>query len=194
MNNGADMSGEHVLGPAGEFFNLTQFREVIFYYKGYFTNNVIAAMADVVKLQLEVSGVGGPVRRRLFSSFVELSQNIIHYSSDALLPGEPEGGAMRAGTVCISTDGEHYLMQCLNPIATADVEALRGKLEPLHSMSLEEIKQAYKSALRSDTPEDSKGAGLGFLTMARDASAPLEFAFHPRPDPDTMLFHLKAII
>ncbi|MGV8921130.1 MAG: DUF6272 family protein, partial [Pseudomonas sp.] len=57
------------------------------------------------------------------------------------------------------------------------------------------IKQAYKVSLRAQTPVDSKGAGLGFLTMARDASAPLEFAFHPRADdPDTTLFCLKAII
>ena len=50
-------------------------------------------------------------------------------------------------------------------------------------------------ALRADTPADSKGAGLGFLTMARDASEPLEFAFHPRADePGTTLFCLKTII
>jgi hypothetical protein len=86
-------------------------------------------------------------------------------------------------------------MMCVNPIAAEDVEGLRNKLEPLRSMSVEEIKQAYKVTLRADTPEESKGAGLGFLTMARDASAPLEFAFHPRADePGTTLFCLKAII
>lgn len=86
-------------------------------------------------------------------------------------------------------------MVCVNPIATAAVDDLREKLEPLRNMSIEEIKQAYKMSLRADTPADSKGAGLGFLTMARDASAPLEFAFHPREDETgTTLFCLKTII
>ena len=66
------------------FFDLAQQRNVIFYHMGYFSHHIISAMAEVVKLQLEISGVSGPTRRKLFSSFVELSQNIIHYSSDAL--------------------------------------------------------------------------------------------------------------
>jgi len=177
------------------FLDLAQQRNVIFYHMGYFSHNIVAAMAEVVRLQLEVSGVSGPTRRKLFSSFVELSQNIIHYSSDALASGGTDSAALRQGAVCISADAERHLMLCANPIASKDVERLRDKLEPLRNMSLEEIKLAYKTSLRAETPEDSKGAGLGFLTMARDASAPLEFAFHPRvDDPATTLFCLKAII
>ncbi|WP_426139954.1 SiaB family protein kinase [Pseudomonas sp. DWP3-1-2] len=179
----------------GTFFELASQRNVIFYHKGYFSHHVISAMAEVVKLQLEISGVSGPTRRKLFSSFVELSQNIIHYSSDSIGAALSENSILRQGAVCISTEGEHHLMLCANPIATMGVERLREKLEPLRTMSLEEIKTAYKVTLRSETPADSKGAGLGFLTMARDASAPLEFSFHPRTDdPETTLFCLKAII
>jgi hypothetical protein len=176
------------------FFDMAQQRNVIFYHMGYFSHSIVAAMAEVVKLQLEVSGVSGPTRRKLFSSFVELSQNIIHYSSDSLPPGQ-DNGALRQGAVCITANPEGHLMLCANPIATSDVGALREKLEPLRDMTLEQIKLAYKASLRAETPVDSKGAGLGFLTMARDASAPLEFAFHPRADdPDSTLFCLKAII
>ncbi|WP_109480458.1 SiaB family protein kinase [Paraburkholderia sp. C35] len=184
-----------LLDQDSAFFDLAQRRNVLFYHKGYFSHNIVAAMGEVVKLQLEIAGVSGPTRRKLFSSFVELSQNIVHYSSDSLQPDSEGGGSIREGAVCISTEGERHLMMCVNPIAAADVEGLRNKLEPLRSMSVEEIKQAYKVSLRADTPEDSKGAGLGFLTMARDASAPLEFEFHPRADePGTTLFCLKAII
>ena len=189
------MSTQPVFGKDEEFFALAQRRNVIFYHKGYFSHNIIAAMAEVVKLQLEVTGIAGPTRRRLFSSFVELAQNIMHYSSDSIPPEGIHPGIARAGTVCISIENGHYLMLCLNPMATASVDALHEKLEPLRSMTLDEIKQAYKISLREEAPENSKGAGLGFLTMARDASAPLEFAFRPLDDdPDTTLFHLKAII
>ena len=177
------------------FFELAQRRNLLFYHKGYFSHSIVAAMSEVVKLQLEVAGINAPTRRKLFSSFIELSQNIIHYSSDSLAEGGGTGGAIREGAVCITTDGERHLMLCVNPVATSAVSHLRERLEPLCNMSLEEIKQAYKVSLRSDTPEESKGAGLGFLTMARDASAPLEFAFYPRVDtPETTLFCLKTII
>jgi hypothetical protein len=177
------------------FFDLAQRRNVLFYHKGYFSNTIVASMGEVVKLQLEVAGVSGPTRRKLFSSFIELSQNIVHYSANALEQGSAATGAIREGAVCISKHGEQYVMLCMNPIASAEVEALRNRLEPLRSMSVEQIKQAYKESLRTEAPKDSKGAGLGFLTMARDASAPLEFAFHPRADePGTTLFCLMAII
>ena len=189
------MINSNAAHPDCHFFDLAQQRNVIFYHMGYFSHTIITAMAEVVRLQLEISGVNGPTRRKLFSSFVELSQNIIHYSSDSLPTDPCEDSSLRQGAVCISAEGDRHLMLCANPIATRDVDRLREKLEPLRNMSLEEIKQAYKVTLRAETPEGSKGAGLGFLTMARDACAPLEFDFYPRADdPGTTLFCLKATI
>ncbi len=177
------------------FLDFAQQRHVIFYHMGYFSHSVVSAMAEVVKLQLERAGVNAPTRRKLFSSFVELSQNIIHYSADSLTADEVAVGSLRQGAVCISAREDGYHMLCANPIAARDVPALRDRLEPLRSMSIEQIKQAYKESLRAETPPDSKGAGLGFLTMARDARAPLEFAFHPSAhDPGTTMFCLKATI
>ncbi|MNT96692.1 hypothetical protein D3C72_2388500 [compost metagenome] len=77
---------------------------------------------------------------------------------------------------------------------------LTDKLDALRAMSLEEIKQSYREQLRnpdhSATDTLSKGAGLGLLTIARDASAPLEYSFAPSPDNEgrTALFHVKARI
>ncbi|MCP3723455.1 SiaB family protein kinase [Paraburkholderia sp. CNPSo 3272] len=177
------------------FFEIAQKRNLLFYHKGYFSHSIVAAMSEVVKLQLEVAGLSSSTRRRIFSSFIELSHNIVHYSCDALSEDQGQGGAIREGAMCVSAEGERHLMVCVNPIATAAVDDLREKLEPLRNMSIDEIRQAYKMSLRADTPADSKGAGLGFLTMARDASAPLEFAFHPREDDTgTTLFCLKTII
>ncbi|KUM43759.1 SiaB family protein kinase [Pseudomonas sp. EpS/L25] len=179
----------------GAFLEIAQQQHVIFYHLGYFSHGIVAAMAEVVKLQLEFEGVAGTTRRKLFSSFIELSQNVLHYSADALPTEPPEDAKLGQGSVCISRQDGHYQMLCANPIASDKVNALRDRLEPLRSMSLEQIKQAYRESLRAETPADSKGAGLGFLTMARDASAPLEFAFHPSTqDAGITLFCLKATI
>ncbi|MBV8122679.1 MAG: SiaB family protein kinase [Burkholderiaceae bacterium] len=169
------MATSPIISEYGAFFELARKHRVIFYYVGYFSQNIIAAMAEAVKLQLEISGVTGPDRRKLFSSFVEMAQNIIHYSVDALTPPSLRNGELRHGSVCIIEHQGRHLLLCANPIETSVAEDLRVKLETLHGMSTEEIKQAYKDLLRSETPEGSKGAGIGFLTMARDASEPLAF-------------------
>jgi hypothetical protein len=179
----------------GAFFDLARRHRVIFYYVGYFSQNIIAAMAEAVKLQLEVSGVDGPTRRKLFSSFVEMAQNIIHYSADALTPSSQDDRELRHGSVCISERDGQYLLLCANPVEAGVAAALQDKLERLRSMTLDEIKKAYKDSLRAEAPEGSKGAGLGFLTVARDAREPLAFSIEPLAGRhDTQVFSLRAAI
>lgn len=190
------MPTPHIAEKYGPFFNLARQHQIIFYYVGYFSQNIVAAMAEAVKLQLEVAGVAGPTRRKLFSSFVEMAQNIIHYSADSLTPTSQNEGELRHGSVCIrQEDDGNFLLLCTNPVDPKTGEELRAKLDRLHSMTLDEIKQAYRQTLRDETPEGSKGAGMGFLTVARDAREPLEFDFAPADGAGgSPVFYLKAMI
>ena len=54
------MSDTQTLQQDATFFDLAQQRNVIFYHMGYFSHTIISTMAEVVKLQLEISGVSGP--------------------------------------------------------------------------------------------------------------------------------------
>jgi hypothetical protein len=189
------MKQAHRYDQYREFCEFARQKKVIFYYVGYFSQNIVTAMAEAVKLRLEQSGAAGPIRRRLFSSFVEMAQNIIHYSSDTLTPPEQQEHELRHGSVCIGVDEEgRYFLFCANPIRVALAETLRERLETLRRMTLDEIKACYRESLRSETPEDSKGAGLGLLTMARDASEPLEFEFESTEDHGIAMFFLKTTI
>ncbi len=178
-----------------EFCELARQKNVIFYYVGYFSQNIVTAMSEAVRLRLEQSGTAGPTRRRLFSSFVEMAQNIIHYSADALTPPQQQEHELRHGSVCIGVDdeGRHFLL-CANPIVAEQAQTLRARLQTLREMTLDEIKASYRESLRAETAADSKGAGLGFLTVARDASEPLEFEFQASEDPAVAMFFLKTTI
>lgn len=190
------MPDAQIADKYGSFFQLARQHHVIFYYVGYFSQNIVAAMAEAVRLQLEVAGVPGPTRRKLFSSFVEMAQNIIHYSADALTPPHQDDGELRHGAVCIRREDDgRFLLLCANPVEPTMGEQIQARLEALRSMTLEDIKKACRESLRGDTPEGSKGAGMGFLTLARDASEPLEFDFDPARTLDGQpVFYLKAAI
>jgi hypothetical protein len=177
-----------------DFDNYVGRRDVIFYYVGYFSQMIIAAMADAVKLGVENVGAVAQTRRKLFSSFIEMAQNIVHYSADSYAQEGDGGPSIRRGAVFISLTDDRYYLHCANPVNADVAEKLREKLEHLRSMTIDEIKREYKEMLRSETPADSKGAGLGFLTMARDASAPLEFEFSPPNADGTSMFYLRATI
>ena len=171
-------------------------RDIVFYYEGYFSQTIIAAVADAVKMRTEYVGASNTTRRKLFSSFIEMTQNIIHYSVDAYAQRNDAqfNNEVRHGSICISTENEHFHLHCANPVQSDVARQLREKLEHLRSLTIEEIKREYKEMLRADTAEESKGAGLGLLTVARDASAPLDFQFLPITGTDNVLFYLKATI
>ncbi|MYM80960.1 hypothetical protein GTP44_03155 [Duganella sp. FT50W] len=178
-----------------DFYEVARKRHIIFFYMGYFSQPVVAAISETIRARLDTAGAAGPTRRRIFSSFVEMSQNIMHYSSDTLTPDDDAEHQMRRGSFCIGMKDDSFFLLCANPVDSLNVERIRSRLDPLHTMTMEEIKLAYKKALREETPADSKGAGLGFLTMARDASEPLEFEFVPdEHQPQSTVFCIKAII
>lgn len=166
---------------------------ILFYYTGEFSQNVIGAMSDSLKEQLDAASVSGPARRKVFSTFVEMAQNIMHYAN------EEASGGLKLGALAVGRhEGKFYVM-CGNPVRLEHVERLRAKLEPLRSMSLDEIKAAYREQLRNDAHDRdtvSRGAGLGFLTVARESSEPIEYQIvlsTPRADGHAE-FYLRAAI
>lgn len=152
---------------------------VIFYYAGTFSQNVIAAIGDSLKQRLDAVHASSAARRKVFSTFIEMAQNILHYAPAI---AAPEGDAMpaRYGALAVGrTDAEKFFVVCGNPVRMEDVSRLHEKLEPLRQMSIDQIKAAYREQLRNEdhaSDTTSKGAGLGFLTMARDATEPIEYS------------------
>lgn len=166
---------------------------ILFYYTGEFSQNVIGAMTDTLKHRLDAAGVSGPARRKIFSSFVEMSQNVLHYADGAIANGS-KLGALAIG---INPDKKYYIV-CGNPVHIDHVERIKGKVEPLRSMTLDEIKSAYREQLRNEEHAKdtvSRGAGLGFLTVAREASEPIEYQIVFRSDTaEYAEFYLRATI
>ncbi|OSN04555.1 hypothetical protein AU510_11520 [Lonsdalea britannica] len=162
-------------------------------YIGYFSQNIICSLAEIIRLQLEKSSTPASLRRKLFSSFVEMSQNVIRYSASVLPLNDPQHEA-RHGSIRIDYREGKYILLCSNQILPADIDRLRVRLEPLSVMTLDEIKLAYKTSLREETPAESKGADLGLLTVARDASEPLQFDFQHDEASGLSIFTIKAVM
>lgn len=176
------------------FSNNADFNGVLFYYKGNLSQNVIATMGDALKQRLESEDTSGPKARKLFSSFIEMIQNALHYSPEA-----PDSAGEKIGAVAVGKREDKYYIVCGNLVEKQYTGRIRGKIEPLRTMTLDEIKQAYRAQLKNEHHAEentaSKGAGLGFLTVARDASEPIEYALIDIPgQSDLAYFYLKAIV
>jgi hypothetical protein len=166
---------------------------IVFYYSGALSQNVIATMGDCLKQRLDNNDAKGNVTKKLFSSFIEMIQNALHYS-----PLLPDSSFEKIGAVAVGKVDDHFYIICGNLVDKKYVNRISEKIEVVNSMSRDEIKLAYRTQLRNDNHSDdevSKGAGLGLLTLARDSISPIEFSFKDVPgyENEYSELHLKTI-
>jgi len=166
-----------------EFHKLLLSRGTFFCYSGLLSEEVLSAISGIVREQVSDINHDIDLTTRVFGIFIEQAQNIIRYSEERLA----EGGI---GTVAIGHSNEGFVVEAINPMNADKMLSLKGNLEELQQMDSKDLRKAYKQRLREGPPEGSKGAGLGFIEIARKSSK-FEFDFVESPE---LLFVLKAWI
>lgn len=177
-----------------EFEDLAAEHGVFFYYCGYFSQPIITASADAIQMRLQGAGVAEKNKRRVLHAFIEMAQNIVHYSADALTQADAVDDEVRFGTIRIARGADGIVLACSNPVDHQTYERLDPKLRVISQMNLEAVRAAYREALRADGEAESKGGGLGLLTLARESGSPIQYTFTPSPDSDLMVFELRIIV
>lgn len=179
-----------------EFDRIAAEHNIFFYYCGYLSQSIIEASADAIRLRLESEAVAFKVQRKVLGAFIEMAQNIVHYSAETLTDPQATTDEVRFGMISIAKTDEGIRLTCANPIDGETAERMRPKLDMLSQMSLEEIRAAYRQALRSDErDENSKGGGIGLLTIARESSSPIEYALIDSAEsPNMKIFQLSVMV
>ena len=93
----------------------------------------------------------------------------------------------------VGYEDQHYYVLCGNLIDNEAVSTLREQLTKLQQMNKDELKRYYKEQRKQEAHESSKGAGLGFIELARQSITPVEFNFQ-QVDNNYSFFSLKTAI
>jgi|TARA_B100000959_G_C14703482_1_gene509762 hypothetical protein len=166
-----------------DFHKLLLSRGTFFCYSGLLSEEVLSAISGIVREQVTDIDHDEDLTTRVFGIFIEQAQNIIRYSDERLA----QGGI---GTVAIGHTSEGFVVEAINPMKSDNMLSLKENLDKLQQMQPKDLRKAYKQRLREGPPEGSKGAGLGFIEIARKSSK-FEFDFVESPE---LLFVLKAWI
>jgi len=168
---------------------------IMFAYSGYVTEPVLNGVGEALKQKLAIQDADTRTMRSVFAIFVEQMQNMIRYSAEKVQPrARPDTPLeLRYGVLTIGQENGDYVVNAGNLVLRADVERLRGRLSALSTMDREQLKAAYKEQLKTGPDEHSKGAGIGFIEIARRASKPIEFDFM-KVDEEYVFFALKACV
>jgi hypothetical protein len=162
-------------------------------FSGLFTQEFIIKLGDALRSKLSIFSVDRSLELKVFSLVVEQSQNIIFYSAEKSVQISEQHENMGVGTITVGFKDNHFFVFCGNRIANQNVDKLRQKLTLLQKMNKDELKEHYKAQRRITPDVESRGAGLGFIEMARKVSQTIEFEFF-KLDEQYSYFSIKAVI
>jgi len=175
------------------FHNQLQKAGVIFAFSGPVSQFVIEGIGETLKHKMELEDAGMNTIQRVFSVFVEQMQNVVNHSADTVTPSNWSDGELRVGTLVVSRNGGKFWLQCGNMVQESSVPILRERLDYLRGLDRDALKALYRDARKSASDCDSKGAGLGFIDIARRASEPIDYQFSPAT-PGLSFFTITATI
>ncbi len=158
-----------------EFRNYLQDEGIMFCYSGYMTEDILSGIGDAIKKKLSMDSADKATVRGVFSIFVEQVQNVIRYSAER--ETHDERTELSYGVLTVGKTGDHFFVSCGNAVESKDANRLKEQLEMIQSLDREGLKILYKETLRGETPEGSKGAGVGFIDIARRARQGFDFDF-----------------
>lgn len=177
---------QHLLSIRQEFND----KQILLCFNGPISRSLIEEIGTALRNYLTEDQVGPSVSTDVFGIYIELTQNIRHYSQGRGY-SDMEGSA----TVVVARHGESkYSVLAGNVIERTDGVALMEQVQALAAMDKASLKAAYKKQLRA--PRDHKeasGAGLGLLDVARKSTEPLRCHLVDTPD-GKAFFSLLAVV
>ena len=151
---------------------------VILSFSGTISQSIVVSVAETLEAELTESKVDSKIIQKAFSIITEQMQNIMSYSKDNI---QRDGNIFKSiGLTLVGFDNikAKYYIASSNNMYIQDQERLETKLKKIQSLDAEELKKYYKESRKSSKNKHDRGAGLGFIIMAKNSSEVLEYTLY----------------
>ncbi|PWJ44285.1 SiaB family protein kinase [Sediminitomix flava] len=128
------------------------------------------------------------VKKRVYHMLVETLQNITRHSAE--MSDNPKAGN---GLFFIGQDEKAYYVITSNKIENEERKSLCANIDEVNNASEEELKEMYKTQIKSGDLNATGGAGLGLIDLRRKTKEPLQYQF-VRLNQEHSLFLLKVSV
>jgi len=154
-------------------------------YSGPLWSQGIGEIAGTLKKHLELNDIPIQTYHEVFSVFIEQMNNMLMYSAEKTKFIENDKNQFQTGfsespkgTFILGKEGNAYFIQTGNVMKKDNIELIKKRINFLNSLDKTEVRKYYKEQMKTkdDNPE-SKGAGLGFIEIARRISSKIEYSF-----------------
>ncbi len=172
------------------FFYLSEDTRVILAFNGTFTQDLIVSLGETLKNELgQLSSLS--LVNRCFGIFVEMAQNVMHYSnSRSNSDSEGSGGK---GSIMFCSVPEGFMVMTSNQVDVGEMENIQNRVREINKMDPEDLKNLYLVRRRQKHHENFQGAGLGMMDIARRSGRELGMGFLP-DGVGKLMFFFRVII
>ncbi len=160
---------------------------------GFVSEGILFSLGEALRQKMSIDETDSNTAKKVFSVFVEQAQNIIRYSADRIDVSDERKIELGSGTITVGQEDGKFFVVCSNTVEKNDVPLLKNRLEHIKSLDKDGLKAYYKEKLKEEPEEQSKGASIGLIEIARRASEPIEFDFADIDDKSSF-FCLKVYI
>ena len=173
--------------------SLTPSKGVLLEFEGMITQEKLCDFEQRVETVLNEREANSTLKSKVLSILTEQMQNVMSYARDKI--DEGEGRCKSEGYVLLGFDEskKKYFVSTANKMHKDDQEPLETKLQKINRLNEKELKEYYKELRKSGSNKHGRGAGLGFLEMAKKSSEVIEYNIKQIEDGD-YIFEIRVYI
>jgi hypothetical protein len=155
-------------------------RNIILDFQGAMSQDMLVGMAELIKNKSTGDTAQSFLVKKVFSVFIEMAQNIAHYSAERVFLGDNAyDDGVGAGIIVVSEIDNIFTITSGNLVKNNSVDSITGHCDTINRMDREELKQFYKRQIKSSRQNGTRGAGVGLIDMARRSGNTIQYQVTP---------------
>jgi len=115
--------------------------------------------------------------KNVYEILIEIMQNILNYSYGNIDLSDNRKEATGSISLSYKSEKDVYLLQTCNLVDADQKEEIKDRLYKVRDLDDKQLRKLARQKMRSREDNHEKGAGLGFITIARKCSEPIFVEF-----------------
>lgn len=151
-------------------------QDILVFYSGLITQDVIETLAGRLRLAIGGGDDARKIVHALFTTFVELAQNVIHHGclTDS---ADQQGELGHYGSLAAGKDGDRYYVAAGSVVLKSKKPEIEKLFSAMNQLDYASLNEKYHDQKKIGRNSSGDRAGIGLFWVVRRAGKPLEFSF-----------------
>jgi len=155
-------------------------------FQGAISQDILVEMVELLKNKFSYGSCNSLVSKKIFSIFIEMAQNISRYSAERSHSDDLKKD-IGSGIIVITEVDKNYTITSGNLVEKQRIPSIIEDCRKINLMNKEELRQYFKTQIKSEREEGKDGAGLGLIAIARKSGNPITYKVTPVDDLNSFL-------